>query len=537
VSAHLLIPPTSALNLRMVFDRLRTVHAEGTVIGSDERLTYGRLAERVLRLAQVLVGPLGVGPGTRVATFAFNSPRHLEVYYAVPLVGGVLHTLNVRLHPQEIADIIAHAGDAVILFDAELEDRLTQALRLAPVSPRLVRMGRVSGSLHDEPLHALDHEELVDSSAPIPRLPDVPEDAVLGLCYSSGTTGAPKGVPTTHRSMVLHSFATSMRDVVGISESDTVLPVVPMFHAFGWGLPYSAPFVGAGLVLHGGDSSPENLARVIDEHQVSIGAGVPTIWRSLLPLLDAGRLRAERLRLVFAGGSASPATLIDAVERHGIEYLQIWGMTETGPIACVSRPRPRHAALDGADLLSVKERTGTMIPGVEGRITDEQGAPVPCDGVTVGELEVRGPWVISEYFGDEGTERFNDGWLRTGDMGLMEPDGYLRIVDRSKDLVKSGGEWISSLQLEAAIRHHPGVADVAVVGVPSRRWDERPVAVIVPRDPVDAPGLDSIHEHLEGLVARWWLPDRVIIVEALPLTSVGKTDKRAIRARIDLELE
>lgn len=537
MDGYLRVPTTSPLNLRLVFERLRTIHADRPVVGPDGRTTYGALSDRMLRLANVLAERLGVGPGTRVATFAFNSPRHLEAYFAVPLLGAVLHTLNVRLHPQEIADIITRAGDDVIIFDAQLEGQLAAALRLTPVTPRLVRSRGTSGEESEVALEALDHEELVHSTRPLTRLPDVPEDAVLGLCYSSGTTGAPKGVPTTHRAMVLHTFATCMRDVIGVSESDIVLPVVPMFHAFGWGLPFSAPFVGAGLVLHGSDSSPENLARCIDDHEVSVGAGVPTIWRSLVPLLESGRLRAQRLRLVFAGGSASPAPLIDAVERHGIEYLQIWGMTETGPIACVSRPRPRHAALDAVGLLAVKERTGTVIPGVEGRITDEAGSPVPQDGVTVGELEVRGPWIITEYFGEEGSERFNDGWLRTGDMAAVEPDGYLRIVDRSKDLVKSGGEWISSLQLEAAIRHHPGVKDVAVVGVPSIRWDERPVAVIVPRQESSPPDLESIHEHLTGRVARWWLPDRVVIVRELPLTSVGKTDKRAIREQLDVELE
>jgi fatty-acyl-CoA synthase len=535
VAEYLTIPATFSLNLRMIFERLRTVHADSRVIGAEGEMGYGELSERILWLAKALVHDLGVGPGTRVATFAHNSPRHLEVYYAVPLVGAVLHTLNVRLHQQEIADIVDHAGDAVILFDAELEDRLAETLRLTHSAPQLVRMGGVAASRSE--VRARDYEEMLSSSSPIARLPDVPEHAVLGLCYSSGTTGTPKGVPTTHRAVVLHSFATSMRDVIGVSESDTVLPVVPMFHAFGWGLPYSAPFVGAQLVLHGADNSPENLARVIDEHEVSIGAGVPTIWRSLLPLFDSGALRAEHLRLIFAGGSASPAVLIEAIERHGIEYLQIWGMTETGPIACVSRPRNRHLSLDAPGLLSVKERTGTVIPGVEGRIIDEAGSPTPKDGVTIGELEVRGPWVISEYFGEEGIGRFNDGWLRTGDMATMEPDGYLHIVDRSKDLVKSGGEWISSLQLEAAIRQHPGVADVAVVGLPSRRWDERPVAVIVPRDPHAPPDLLSIRKHLGGRVARWWFPDRVLVVEELPLTSVGKTDKRAIRARIDLELD
>ena len=363
----LLIAPTSALNLQMIFDRLRTVHAERVVIGVDGPVPYGVIAERSLRLVRVLTEHLGVTVGTRVATFAFNSPRHLEAFFAVPLMGAVLHTLNVRLHPREIADIITHAGDDVILYDAELEERLAQALQLTHVTPRLVRIGAVDEVQIDG---ALDYEELVGAARPIPRLPSVPEDAVLGLCYSSGTTGRPKGVPTTHRAIVLHSFATAMRDAIGLSESDTVFPVVPMFHAFGWGLPYSAPFVGAALTLHGADNSPENLSRVIDDHGVTVAAGVPTIWRSLLPLLESGACRASRLRLVFAGGSASPAPLIDAVEAHGIEYLQIWGMTETGPIACVSRPRPRHEGTDRHELFLVKERTGTVIPGVEARVSD-----------------------------------------------------------------------------------------------------------------------------------------------------------------------
>ena len=533
-AGHLIIPTTAPLALGLVFDRLRTVDADGRVIDSSGVRTYGDLSERVLRLANALVTDLGAGPGTRIASFGFNSTRHLELYYAVPLVGAILHTLNVRLHHQETADIVDHAADVAIFYDGELEDRLAAVLACASSDPRLVRMG---GDPVGASSGAIDYEELLEAHRPIRRLPDVPEEAVLGLCYSSGTTGRPKGVPTTHRAMVLHTFATSMRDTIGVGESDRVLPVVPMFHAFGWGLPYSVPFVGADLVLHGSDSTPENLARSIDEHGVTIGAGVPTVWRSLVPLLESGSLRADALRLVFAGGSASPASLIESIERHGIEYLQIWGMTETGPIGSVSRPRRRHQHLDRTARLEVKERAGTIVPGVEARLTDDDGRPVAADGIAVGELEVRGPWIISEYFGEDASDRFNDGWLRTGDMATMEPDGFLRIVDRSKDLVKSGGEWISSLQLEAAIRSHPEVADVAVVGVASRRWDERPVAVLVPRDPERPPDLGSLHTHLADLVARWWLPDMLVLVDALPLTSVGKVDKRTIRSSLDLELD
>lgn len=529
------IDPTTQLNLRLIFDRMRSVHGDGRVTDRDGVRDYSALADRVLRLARGLVERLGVGPGSTVATFGFNSSRHLELYYAVPLVGGVLHTLNVRLHPAETAAIIAAASDGVIAFDAELETQLEEVLSGHPSPPGLVRMG---GSEGGGPLSALDLDELVAEHRPIGALPDVPEDAVLGLCHSSGTTGTPKGVPTTHRATVLHALATNLAGAIGISESDTVLPVVPMFHAFAWGLPYSAPFVGADLVLHGSDSSPGNLARVIDDRTVTVAAGVPTIWKSLLPLLASGELRATALRLVFAGGSASPRSLIRAVEDHGIEYLQIWGMTETGPITCVSRPRRRHAGLDADERLLVKERTGTMIPGTEARITDPEGRPLEPGTAAVGELEVRGLWITDRYLTTEESDgRFNDGWLRTGDMATMERDGYLRIVDRAKDLIKSGGEWISSIQLEAHIRLHEGVEDVAVVGVPSRRWDERPVAVLVPTDPDAPPSADELRRHLDGRVARWWIPDHVVVVDALPQTSVGKIDKRTLRDRLDLELD
>ena len=531
---YLMIPSSTPMTLHMVFDRMRSVSATSRAIGADGARTYGDVSRRVERLAQALVSEFGVGPGTRVATFGFNSIRHLEAYFAVPLLGAVLHTLNVRLHRDEIAQIVAHADDAVILFDAELEDRLAEVLTMSGLAPGLIRMGDEGGGALPR---AIPYEELVAASQPIARFPDVPEEAVAGLCYSSGTTGRPKGVPTTHRALVLHSFATSMRDNIGIGEDDVVLPVVPMFHAFGWALPFAAPFVGADLVLHGADTSPENLARVIDTHGVTIGGGVPTIWRSLVPLLASGRLEARALRLVVAGGSASPATLIEDIERHGIEYLQIWGMTETGPIACVSRPRRRHRSLDRVGILATKERTGTIVPGIEARIVDESGELVEADGRRIGELEVRGPWVVTEYFGEDAHERFHDGWLRTGDMSVMEPDGYLRIVDRSKDLVKSGGEWISSIQLESLLRRHPGIADVAVVAAPSRRWDERPVAVVVPSDPASPPDLASVHAFLADDVARWWLPDAVVHLEVLPLTSVGKVDKRTIRASLDLQLD
>jgi fatty-acyl-CoA synthase len=529
------------LTIGMIFERFRTVYADGRLIDHDHETTYGEVADRILRLARVLTEELGVRPGDRVATFGHNSIRHFELYYAVPLVGAVLHTINVRLFDDQIVWIANHAEDTVLFADAALLGQVAGfAPRLRTVQT-IVRMGRVD-ELSDPRTDTgivglLDHDELIAAAEPLTDLPVIDEDAAFGLCYTSGTTGDPKGVLYSHRAMTLHSFATCMTDHIGLGERDVVFPVVPMFHAFAWALPYAAPLTGAELVFHGADSSPTNLARVIDAHGVTVSAGVPTIWKSLLPALQGGELDAEALRLVFVGGSASPRALIEAYDALGIEYLQVWGMTETGPLACASRPRRRHVGLSEDQLLDVRERTGTIFAGLEARVTDDLGRVLPNDGEAVGELEVRGPWIASGYYGVDATDRFNEGWLRTGDMAYMEPDGYFRIVDRAKDLVKSGGEWISSVELEGHLLAHPKIADAAVVAVRSKRWDERPVAVLVATDPTDPPTLEQVREFLLARVAKWWLPDAIELVAEIPKTSVGKLDKKRIRAQLDLELD
>ena len=529
-----LMQPTP-LTLRMIFDRMRTIHADGRLRDVKGETTYGEVCDRILRLCRVLTEELGVRPGDRVASFGFNSLRHFELYFAVPLVGAVLHTVNVRLFDEQIVYVIGHAEDTVVFVDGELVEHLATVAPQLPTVRTYVRMG--PGPDAESLNGVLDHDELVTAAEPIGELPDIDEDAACGLCYTSGTTGNPKGVLTSHRAQVLHAMATCMADHNGVIERDVVLPVVPMFHAFGWGLPYAAPLAGAELVFHGSDSSAEHLADAIERNGVTLSAGVPTIWKALLPILDADGVDASALRLIFVGGAASPRTLIEAYDRLGIEYLQAWGMTETGPLAAVSRPRRRHRDLTEQQLLDVRERTGTIFAGLEARITDDEGRPLSRDGEAVGELEVRGPWIASAYFGVDAADRFNDGWLRTGDMAYMEPDGYFRIVDRAKDLVKSGGEWISSVELEGHLLAHPQVADAAVVGVPSRKWDERPVAVLVARDAEQPPSLESVREFLGDRVARWWLPDAVAILEEIPKTSVGKIDKKVIREQLDLVLD
>ncbi|MFT5223052.1 MAG: fatty-acyl-CoA synthase, partial [Glaciecola sp.] len=381
-------------------------------------------------------------------------------------------------------------------------------------------------------LRSLEDLLLVAEPMSLDALPDVDENAGAGLCYTSGTTGMPKGVLYSHRAQVLHAMHANMAAVLGLTEHDVVFPVVPMFHAFAWGLPYTAPFVGADLVLHGSNSNPANVAELIKRHGVTVTAGVPTIWKSLIPAVEAGEVDLSTLRVLGVGGAASPRSLIQFWEQQGVEYLQIWGMTETGPLATVSRPRRDDDTSSMEALLDCKQKTGTVTPGLELRITDQDGQPLPHDGATVGEIEIRGPWIASAYYRIEADDRFNDGWLKTGDMAHVAANGVFRIVDRAKDLVKSGGEWISSVELEGQLLAHPEVADAAVIGLPHPKWDERPVAVIVPRDPASPPTLADLHAFLHGRVARWWFPDAIALVDEIAKTSVGKLDKKVLRAQL-----
>jgi fatty-acyl-CoA synthase len=505
------------LTVRTIFDRMRTVYADGEVVDPSGRTTYGELSDRVLRLVTVLQ-EMGVRPGDRVASFANNTTRHLELYYAVPLVGAVLHMVNIRLHDEQIAYVVDHAGDTVLVADDDLLDLVSRSVAGCTGLRVVVTMTELA--------------EKAALAEPATELPELDEDDPCGICYTSGTTGMPKAVVYTHRATYLHALTTSLVDCLGLSEHDRVLPVVPLFHACGWGLPYSAPLTGAELVLAGADTSPQHLGRLIETERVTVAAAVPTIWVQLLPLLRAGAFDHSSLRLIGQGGSATPRALLEEYDTFGIPILQLWGMTETGPLACVSRPRRRHRGLDEKARQDVRLRTGTILPGLEARIVGADGTELPRDGISVGELQCRGPWVATGYYGDpKSDERFHDGWLRTGDMASMEPDGYFTIVDRAKDLIKSGGEWISSVELEGAVLAHPKVREAAVVGVRSRRWDERPVVLVVPADG-EAPTLQELHELLAGRVAKWWLPDDVVVVDEIPKTSVGKFDKRAMRAML-----
>jgi fatty-acyl-CoA synthase len=521
---------TQPLTVRTIFDRMRTVYGDAEVVDAFAtgagRTTYRAMAERILRLVTVLQD-LGVQPGDRVGTFANNSSRHVELYYAVPLAGAVLHMVNIRLHDDQLEHVVADARDTVMFVDDDLVPRLGAVAHRMPSVRSFVRMGKGETPGLEG---ILDGEALVESACAAADLPHLTEDMACGMCHTSGTTGMPKAVVYSHRSTYLHAMAMCMVDGLGISEKERILPVVPLFHACGWGLPYAAPLTGADLVFSGADTSPEALARIIAAEQVTWAAAVPTIWTSLLPLAQSGAADVSSLRTLGIGGSATPRALLEAYDALGVEILQIWGMTETSPVAASSRPRRRHRGLSDEELREVRAKTGTIFPGLEARIVAEDGAELPWDGESVGELECRGPWVATDYHGGM-PEKFHDGWLRTGDMACMEPDGYFRIVDRSKDLVKSGGEWISSVELEGACLAHPAVREAAVVGIPSAKWDERPVVVVALAAGASL-SLDELRSFLAGRVAKWWLPDDLILVDEVAKTSVGKYDKKAIRASL-----
>jgi fatty-acyl-CoA synthase len=503
------------LLVKQIAERAEAVFGHREVVARTqegvERSSYGRVVDRARRLASSLAG-LGVGQGDRVASFAWNSLRHLELYLAVPSTGAVLHTLNIRLFEEDLRYIVQHADDRVIFLDSSLASLMPQF----EGTHREVLMPDGPGEREG----ALDYEELVAGGDPGFEFPDLDENRAAAMCYTSGTTGRPKGVLYSHRSIVLHTLGAALPDSMGIHEADSVMPVVPMFHAMAWGIPYIATMLGARQVLPGPDLSPQGLAHLIGAEGVTWSAGVPTIWNGLLELDPAPDL--SNLRELKAGGSAVPEPMIRAFqERFGVPLVQGWGMTETSPLAATSR-LPSGADLSDDEAYALRASQGRVLPLVEFRIDEESG----------GELQVRGPWIARAYYQDpSGDEKFtDDGWLRTGDVAELVNDAFIRLVDRTKDLVKSGGEWISSVELENAIMAHPDVVEAAVIAVPDERWGERPCACVVRREgrELDA---DELRDHLGERVAKWWIPERFEFIDEVPKTSVGKFDKKLLRAR------
>ncbi len=521
------------LTLQHILRRMRSCSPAKevvTLIDADvtERATYSEVGERVDRLARAL-GRLGVEPGDRVGTFAWNNQRHLELYFAVPCVGAVLHTLNIRLFEEQLVYIVNHAEDKVIFVDDSLVPVLEKlAPSLDSVVHYVVMGDGDSGTLPN----VLRYEQLLEEAGPGSfEYPEVDERQAAALCYTSGTTGNPKGVLYSHRSISLHSSATLMRDGTGLSRAERVLAVVPMFHANAWGLPYGAALAGADLILPDRFLGAEPLAKLIAAERPTLMGCVPTIFADLLRYADAHpEIDLSSLSNAACGGSAVPRQLMkDFEERHGVRIFQAWGMTETSPVATYSRPREgEHDDAYWDD----RAKQGRPLPWVELRLVDDDGTEVPWDGESTGEIEVRGPWIASRYFRDEsGDEKFDAGWLRTGDIAAVDGRGFVQITDRAKDVIKSGGEWISSVELENEVMAHPDVVEAAVIAKPDERWAERPLCCVVLREGANTTAEDLL-EHLHGRVAKWWLPDEFAFVAEVPKTSVGKFDKKVLRARL-----
>ncbi|MDA8358750.1 MAG: long-chain fatty acid--CoA ligase [Actinomycetota bacterium] len=488
-----------------------------------EESTFTEVGERAEKLARAL-SRLGIGHGDRVGTFCWNHQVHLEAYLGIPSMGAVLHTLNIRLFPEQLAYVINHAEDKAIIVDATLAPVLSRVIdQLTSVKTLIVAGAGDTAALGD----TLSYEELLAAEEPGYTWPDLDERDAAAMCYTSGTTGDPKGVVYSHRSTYLHSMAVTSAASIGMTEADRLLVIVPMFHANAWGTPYAAYMVGTDLLMPQMLLSGDHLVRIIADHRPTMACGVPTIWNDVLRAAAETNADLSSLRQVTAGGSAVPRSLIEAFEaRTGVPLTQGWGMTETSPLAAVALP---PAGCPPEDEIDYRVKAGRVVAGVEVRVVGEDGEILPNDGSAVGEFEIRGPWVTASYYRDPDPARFHDGWLRTGDVGSLDERGYMEISDRTKDVIKSGGEWISSVALENEVMAHPQVFEAAVVAVPDARWQERPLVCAVPV-PGTTPTADELVEFLEGRVARWWIPERWAFMDEIPKTSVGKFDKKLLRA-------
>ena len=530
------------LTITQIFRHGQRVHGDREILTFTEagirRASFAEVGERAERLAAALAG-LGIGVGDVVATFCWNHQEHMEAYLAVPCMGAVMHTLNIRLFPDQLRYVVDHAGDRVVIIDDSLIPLFTQVVDdvTAPEVYIVVGDGDASG-LGDRTV--LRYDDLIADHSPGFDFPMLDERTPAAACYTSGTTGDPKGVVYSHRSQWCHTMGAGLAGV-RLSDQDRLLMIVPMFHANAWGLPYVAWANGGDIIQPERFLQPEPLVKMIEELKPTFAAAVPTVWTGVLQYGAQTGPDLSSLREVIVGGSAVPRAMIEEFrDKYGVVITQGWGMTETSPLAASSVP-PAGVGAGTDEELDWRARTGRVICGVDLRITEPDGTELPWDGKTIGEIEVRGPWITGHYASlDDPEDKFReDGWLRTGDMATMEPNGFIQIVDRTKDVIKSGGEWVSSVDLENQIMAHPDVVECAVIGVPDDKWDERPCACVVRADGTFVTP-DELCRFLEGRVVSWWRPERWTFVDEVPKTSVGKFDKKALRARYgagDLEIE
>jgi len=520
------------LTLRPILERAYKLFPKRTIstkVGPTmHRYTYADLYHRTAKLAHAL-DKLGVKSGDRVATLAWNTYRHLELYFAIPCMGAVCHTLNLRLPPEQLVYIVNHAADKVLFVDQSL---LPLAEKLAPLWPTVEHIVVMTdGALQTSLPNALSYEELIANESSEYDWPDLPENTAAAMCYTSGTTGDPKGVVYSHRSCYLHAMSVCFGDGLGLTSSDILMPVVPMFHVLAWGLPYAGTLLGAVQIYPGPHMTPKDLVGLMQDEKVTITGGVPTLWLGILNLLESEHYDLSNMRSMVVGGSAAPQSLIEGFQKkHNIRVVHAWGMTETSPLGTVCNLKREMWDLPEEEQYHIRAKQGISSPGVELRAVDEEGKEVPWDGASMGELQVRGPWVSSSYYNDTRSEgRFEGGWFRTGDVVTIDEEGYIQIVDRTKDLVKSGGEWISTVELEGTIMGHPGVLEASVIAVPHPKWQERPLALVVPRPNAEPPTKESIYTLLAEHFAKWQLPNDILFVESIPKTSVGKFDKKVMR--------
>jgi fatty-acyl-CoA synthase len=508
----------------------RTVYRNSEIVtwqgDTSRRASFADVAANAERLANALAG-LGVGSCDRVATLCWNSQEHLEAYFAVPGMGAVLHTLNLRLPAGQLAHIINHAEDKVVLVDASLLPLLAAVASQLKTVEAFVLIGEGDASVLGDEVPVHSYASLLAEAAATFAWPELDEKAPAAMCYTSGTTGDPKGVVYSHRSTFLHAMATLATTVTGVNERDRALVIVPMFHVNAWGIPYASFLSGAAMLFPGPHMTPAALCDIVEAERATVLAAVPTLWAGILQLGEQRELDFSSVRMGTSGGAAIPRTLVAAFEeRYGLRIIQGWGMTETSPVGGMAHP-PADVELGGPDELDWRLKSGRLIAGVQMRIVGDDGAELPWDGEAVGEIEVRGPWITGGYHLDPAPEKFHDGWLRTGDIGTIDPRGYFQITDRSKDVIKSGGEWISSVELENLLAASPDVLEAAVIGIPDEKWTERPLACIVPRGDVDPATLAG---YLDGKVASWQVPENWTFIDEVPKTSVGKFDKKALRA-------
>jgi fatty-acyl-CoA synthase len=528
------------LTLTQLFERSRRLFAAKTLATRVPgrplfRYRYADLAGRVERLAGALRA-LGVERGDRVGTFAWNTHHHMEAYWAVPLMGAVLHTVNFRLAAADVAYIINHGGDRVLLVGASVWPLLEPIRRdLRTVREIVIIPDTAEAEAAPLPDGTRAYEELVAETAPLTTWPRLDEREASGMCYTSGTTGHPKGVVYSHRAVYLHSLCVAQADTLALSERDVILHVVPMFHANAWCVPYAGLMVGATQIFAGPGPQPRDIVDLTEQERVTFVGAVPTVWIGVKEIVEKEGRDISSIRCIPIGGSAAPRSLLETYDRaFGAQMTHAWGMTETTPLGTVSRLKSYMESWPEEQQYAVRAKQGYPVVGVDLRVVDEQGRVAPWDGATMGEIQVRGPWVARAYYDNpETADRFTeDGWFRTGDVAVIDPEGYIQITDRTKDVIKSGGEWISSVDLESLIMAHPKVLEAAVVAVPHEKWQERPLACVVPKpEHRDTLTAQEILDFLRPRVAKFWLPDAVVMIDAVPKTSVGKFDKKVLRER------